>query len=480
MTSRSALVLIALFSLFTAGLFLCFPAAVFADSDTIVLETGTSTIIDTPGLTRVATGDATIAGVVPIGTSQVVINAKAPGRTTVHVWTAYGDVRRYEIYITGQAPNDLAAMIKAAINLPNVQVISFRDAVVIRGTVTDLSEDARIRDVISRFDEFAKAEHFSIIDTVFVPHPLGQVDRELASIPGASNIRLDYDPKGTGNIIVSGRVRDRQQAEQVLQKARGLAGPFLSADAKVIDRLALDLTSQVDVKVYVLEVDKTGMSQLGIYLQGAQPNPSNPNQIQLVNPSFPFIEDSQAGGIGKAFNIGAFFRTVFLAPTLDLVLQSGHGRVLSAPDLVTMPGNEAKFLVGGQIPYTYASGLGTVSVQFQNYGVQLDVTPTILGNGKIECKIAPTVSDLDYTNAVPLNGGTIPAIKLSQLSTDVITSDGQGIIMAGLLRHLQQKDIYKIPGLSSIPILGALFQSVHYTNNETNVVFVMEPVVINQ
>ncbi|MBV8723193.1 MAG: pilus assembly protein N-terminal domain-containing protein [Candidatus Eremiobacteraeota bacterium] len=466
------------------GVALCFGStlAARADSDVIVLETGSSTIVDAPGLTRVATGDATIAGVVPLGTGQVVINAKAPGRTTVYVWASYGGVTKYQVYVSGQVPNDLAKMIRAALNVPNVQVVSFRNAVVVRGTVKDQAVSDYVDSVLSRFTALAKAQNQTLVNALYVPHPLGAIEEELAHIPGASNIHLDYDQStaGAGNIIVSGEVRDRQQAEMVMDKARGLAGRFLATNAKVIDRLAVDLTSQVDVKVYVLEMDNSGLSQLGVNFQGGQPNPSNPAEILPVPPSFPIIENGNAGHPGKAFTIGAFFRNVFLMPTLDLVLESGHGRILSSPDLVTLPGEEAKFLVGGQIPYTYSSGFGSVSVQFQQYGVQLDVTPTILGNGKIETKIAPTVSDLDYTNAVSLNGTTVPGLKISQLSTDVITSEGEGIVMGGLLRHLQQKEIFKVPGLSAIPILGALFQSVHYTNNETNVVFVMLPTVINQ
>ncbi|HTU81057.1 MAG TPA: pilus assembly protein N-terminal domain-containing protein [Candidatus Acidoferrales bacterium] len=473
MTGRSVRFIAPL--LFLVGFCTCFPIMAVADSDTIVLESGASTIVEAPGLTRVATGDSGIAGVVPIGTQEVIINAKGPGRTTVYVWSQDGNVTRYEVYVSGQLPNDLAQMVKAAIGIPDVQVVSIRNAVIVRGVAKDLGEAQYIDSVIARFSEFAKQEHQSIIDTVFVPHPLGELDDELQRMPGASGIRMDYDPKGTGDIIVSGRVHDRQEAEEVLAKARGLAGPFLASDAKVIDRLAVDVTSQIDVKVYVLEVDKTGMSDIGVEFNGY-----NPVTQELVNPSFPVVEDQQAGSPGKAFNIGAFFRTIFLAPTINLLLQTGHGRILSSPDLVTLPGSEAKFLVGGQIPYTYSSGLGTVSIQFQQYGVQLDVTPTILGNGKIECKIAPTISDLDYTNEVMLNGTAVPGLTTSQLSTDVITSEGEGVLMGGLLRHLQQKVITKIPGLSAIPILGQLFQSVNYTNNESDVVFVVTPVVINQ
>jgi Flp pilus assembly secretin CpaC len=481
MTSFSVRVLAALF--FAAGLCWFSPTvARAADSDVIVLETGQSTVVDAPGVSRVATGDAAIAGVVPLGSGQVVINGKGPGRTTVYIWSSYGYPQKYDVYVSGQLPNDLAKMIRTALNLPSVQVVSFRNAVIVRGTVSDQGVSDYIDSVLKRFSDLAHSQNQTLVNTVYVPHPLGAIEEELSHIPGASNIHLDYDQStgGVGNIIVSGEVRDRQQAELVLGKARGLAGRFLGTSAKVVDRLAVDLASQVDIKVYVLEMDTTGLSQLGVNFQGGFPNPSNPTQYLPVPPSFPIAESNGASALGKAFTIGAFFRSVFLLPTLDLVLQSGHGRILSAPDLVTLPGQDAKFLVGGSIPYTYSSGFGTVSIQFQQYGVQLDVTPTILGDGKIESKIAPTVSDLDYTNTVSLNGTTVPGLTISQLSTDVITSEGEAVVMGGMLRHIEQKTIYKVPGLSAIPILGQLFQSVHYTNNETNVVFVMLPTVINQ
>jgi pilus assembly protein CpaC len=480
MTSFSVRVLAALF--FALGALGFWPTAARADSDVIVIETGQSTVIDAPGVTRVATGDAAVAGVVPLGSGQVVINGKGPGRTTVYIWSAFGGPEKYDVFVSGQVPNDLAKMIRTALNLPSVQVVSFRNAVIVRGTVADQGVSDYIDSVIHRFTDLAHSQNQTLVNAVYVPHPLGAIEEELSHIPGASNIHLDYDQTtaGAGNIIVSGEVRDRQQAEMVLAKARGLAGRFLGTSAKVIDRLAVDLASQVDIKVYVLEMDTTGLSQLGVNFQAGYPNPSNPTQYMPVPPSFPIAEGPGPSSAGKAFTIGSFFRTVFLLPTLDLVLQSGHGRILSAPDMVTLPGQEAKFLVGGQVPYTYSSGFGAVSIQFEQYGVQLDVTPTILGDGKVETHIAPTVSDLDYTNTVSLNGTTVPGLTISQLSTDVITSEGEAVVMGGMLRHLEQKTIYKVPGLSAIPILGQLFQSVHYTNNETNVVFVMLPTVINQ
>ena len=161
-------------------------------------------------------------------------------------------------------------------------------------------------------------------------------------------------------------------------------------------------------------------------------------------------------------------------------MQEGHARVLSSPDLVTTPGNNATFLVGGQIPVVTVGSLGTVNVQYKDYGVQLNVTPTVLGNGSVEAKIAPQISNLDYSNAVIISGISIPALTVSQLSTDVITKPGESILMGGLVRRLEQRTISKIPLLSDIPILGKLFTSTAYQHNESDVVFVMTPEIITR
>jgi pilus assembly protein CpaC len=145
-----------------------------------------------------------------------------------------------------------------------------------------------------------------------------------------------------------------------------------------------------------------------------------------------------------------------------------------------MPGTAATFVVGGQIPYVYSTGLGAESVQFKDYGVQLKVTPVILPNGSIQATINPDISDLDYANAVTFNGFSIPAIKESTLSTQVIAKPGESIVMGGLLRRQEARTIQKIPLLSQIPILGKLFQSTTYQRGDSDVIFVMTPTIITQ
>jgi len=112
--------------------------------------------------------------------------------------------------------------------------------------------------------------------------------------------------------------------------------------------------------------------------------------------------------------------------------------------------------------------------------VRLNVTPTILGNGGVEAKIAPEVSSLDFADGIAINGFTIPALKVSRLTTDVVTNNGESIVMGGLLQHIEQKNVTKIPLLGDIPILGELFRSVAYQKTDTDVVFVMTPTIVTK
>ncbi len=439
----------------------------------ISLQSGHSVILQTPGLARIAVGDGRIAGVVPVGNSQIVINGKAPGHTTVFVWTA---ARRftYEVTVTEQQVDDLAQMLRASINDPDVQVVSFNKSVVVRGTVRDGAAYTSLSDILNRFSDVAKAQQYSVVNAVTLAHPLGSLQQDIKSIPGASDIRVD--PDGHGNVIVSGHVHDFATEQAILARARGIAGPYLASEGKLIDRISTDTNSQIDIKLYVLEVDQTAMKNIGVQLQSAVFTPGG--TYTIAGPSFPVVEVPQPPG--GALKVGPFFRTITLAPTLNLLLQQGHARILSAPDLVTMPGNEATFLVGGQIPIPYSSGLGQVSVVYKDFGVQLKVTPTILGNGAVQAVIAPDISDLDFQNGVAENGFVIPALRESRLSTNVVAQPGESIVMGGMVRRVEQRLITKVPFLGDIPILGKLFRSVSYQSNQSDVVFIMTPEVITR
>ncbi len=451
------------------------PAATLAAAPSLLsVESGHTTVIASPGLQRVAIGDGRIANVVPIGTSEVVVSGKAPGHTTLVLWTTHGQ-REYEITVTEAQLDDLAQVVRAAINEPSVSVISFNHSILITGTVADGGHLQTISDIVSRFNAYARQQKEVIVNAVTVRHPIGDLQGAIANLPGAASIRVD--PDGKGNVIVSGHVRDAQTAQAILERVRGLAGPYLAENGKLVDRITTDLTSQIDVKVYVLEVGKNELSKLGVALQNATYNPDG--TITYGPPSYPITERPQPNG--RALNVGPFFLPITLAPTINLLMTQGHTRVLSSPDLVTLPGTQASFLVGGEIPIPFNGGNnGQIVIQYKEYGVKLNVTPTLLGNGSIESKITPEVSNLDFSNAIEANGFVIPALSESKLSTDIITQPGEAIVMGGLVQHIAEKDVQKIPLLGDLPILGKLFRSTQYQRHDSDVVFVLAPEVITR
>src|SRR5579884_1640866 len=163
--------LVVLTSLFAA------PASAATNVSLISLQSGHSVILQTPGVARIAVGDGRIAGVVPVGSSQVVINGKSPGHTTVFVWMPSGRAT-YEITVTEQEMDDLAQMLRTSIDDPNVQVVSFSHSIVVRGTVRDGAEYQSLSDILGRFDKTAGAQKYSIVNVVTVAHPLGSLQHD--------------------------------------------------------------------------------------------------------------------------------------------------------------------------------------------------------------------------------------------------------------------------------------------------------------
>ncbi len=462
------------------------PLGALADATVpVTLRTGQSVVVSTPRLTRVAVGDGKIAGVLPVGNTEIVINGRAAGRTTLLVW-AGGGRRSFDVIVTEQSLDSLKSMLQGAIADPDVHVDAYDRSIVLNGSVANGERLVHLSDVVSHFEPVAAAGKFTVVNAVTVARPLGPLQTELAAAAATAGVRVDRDVKG--NLIVSGQVHDRTTAEGVLGRVRALAGPYLAADGKVIDRIETATVSQIDVKVYVMEVDETALRQLGVNLQSATFHPDG--TYTLGAPQFPAVESPFAGNgsgnspgpalAGRGFTLGAFFRTITLAPTINLLMNNGHAKLLSSPDLVTIPGRQADFLVGGQIPIPVATGPQQIAIQYKDFGVKLQVTPTILRDGGVETIIAPEVSDLDFQDGVSLNGFVVPALKTSRLSTDVVTTSGESIVMGGLLRRTEQRFVDKIPGLGDLPILGKLFRSTRYQSAQTDVVFVMTPQILTR
>ncbi|MDR3566497.1 MAG: type II and III secretion system protein family protein [Syntrophobacteraceae bacterium] len=160
---------------------------------------------------------------------------------------------------------------------------------------------------------------------------------------------------------------------------------------------------------------------------------------------------------------------------IDALKEDGLVKILAEPTLVAMSGQTAKFLAGGQFPVPVPQGLGTVGIEYKPYGVQLKFTPTVLDGGRISMKVAPDVSELDFNNAITIQGTTVPALTERGVETVLELGDGQSFAIAGLLQDNITETIAKFPGLGNLPVLGPLFRSSKFQRNQTELIVIVTP-----
>ena len=159
-----------------------------------------------------------------------------------------------------------------------------------------------------------------------------------------------------------------------------------------------------------------------------------------------------------------------LGAVIQALQQKNLLQILAEPNLIAVNGKEASFLAGGEFPYPVVqpgAGFTAVTISFREFGVQLKFTPVIMPNGNIHLRVAPSVSQLDFTNALTISGFTIPALSTRKADTEFELRDGQSFVIAGLLDN-RLTDIYsKVPGLGDIPILGNFFRSKNEQKSKT-------------
>jgi pilus assembly protein CpaC len=151
---------------------------------------------------------------------------------------------------------------------------------------------------------------------------------------------------------------------------------------------------------------------------------------------------------------------------------------LANPNLTALSGETGTFLAGGEIPIPVASGLGTVAIEYKQYGVSLAYTPTVLADGRISLRVRPEVSQLSYDTAVTFSGTRIPGITTRRTETTVELGSGQSFMIAGLLQNLHNNNFSKTPGISDLPVLGALFRSNAFQRSETELVIIITPYLV--
>ena len=191
----------------------------------------------------------------------------------------------------------------------------------------------------------------------------------------------------------------------------------------------------------------------------------------IIGPGINSNDGTTIGGLGNLFGVDVL-------AAMDLAEQIGLVTTLSEPNLTALSGETATFLAGGEFPIPISEGLGTVSIEYRDFGVSLSYTPTVLANGRISLRVRPEVSELSTQGSVTLNGFQVPALTIRRTETTVELGSGQSFMIAGLLSNNAQNALDKAPGLGDVPILGNLFRSRSFRRGETELVIVVTPYLV--
>lgn len=277
------------------------------------------------------------------------------------------------------------------------------------------------------------------------------------------------------SVTLAGTVRSAANMSTALDMAR------LFAPDKVTNLMQVGGVHQVMLEVKVAEMRRTVMERLGIDLTYAWRGDfvfGMLNQLFTLDSQKGVVNVGPSGAVLNPNITGAFRITsgdVNIMGFLDVLKQNGLVKVLAEPTLVCRSGEKAEFLAGGEIPIPVPQGLGTVAIEYKEFGVTLQFTPTVVSEGRISMRVIPEVSELDYTNVVQIQGFTIPAITSRRAATTVELADGQSFAIAGLLRDDVRQAVNKYPVLGDMPVLGTLFRSSNWQKNETELVIIVTP-----
>jgi pilus assembly protein CpaC len=274
-----------------------------------------------------------------------------------------------------------------------------------------------------------------------------------------------------GRILLSGLVPDAPT------QARALAIAEQFAPLAVTNSLDVRASQQVLLAVRFVEVSRSAMRDFGV--------------------NWDVLTSRFIGGTGaaSAFPLAgipsgatpfgqAAIQLLSGGNKADLIIQAletrGLARRLAEPNLVTLSGDTANFLAGGEFPYPVAQtgtlGSATITVEFKRFGIGLAFTPTVLGEGQINLKIEPEVSDIDPTHTFTYGGGiTVPGLIVRRANVTIELRDGQSFAIAGLLDNKHTTDQAQLPWIGQVPVLGTLFRSASFQKSETDLVIIVTP-----
>jgi len=388
---------------------------------------GKSVLVDcAQPIQRVAVGIGDIAEATAISPTEIMVDGKAAGETSLIIWDIHGGRQffnvtvRAQATVTGDSLDAIRRELRAELPGQAIRVSYSNNNIFLRGTVSDLVSSSRAV--------------------------------QIASSAGKVVNLLDVDvPKSDPQILIKVR--------------------FASVDRNRARQLGINLFN-LGLGNAVGGVTTTQFSPPTIASGGT--SSSGGGAVSGVGGT---------ASLSNEFNLLAYFPGLGVGADISALETKGVVQVLAEPNVMATNGKEASFLAGGEFPYPVvqgtSSGSAAVTIEFKEYGIRINFIPTITPRGTIHLQVAPEVSALDYSHEAAISGFEVPGITTRRVNTEVELADGESFMIGGLLDKSTNDTFEKIPFIGDIPIIGKLFQSELKTKNDTELIVIVTPEIVS-
>ncbi|WP_459748809.1 type II and III secretion system protein family protein [Pseudomonas sp. 3A(2025)] len=255
------------------------------------------------------------------------------------------------------------------------------------------------------------------------------------------------------------------------------------------------LPSQVQTDIRFVEVSRSKLKEASTSIFGTGSNNSlfgSPGTVSGISATpglVPSVLGEASGGVAPVlpgaamiplnnnmFNIAWGGGSSKVLGVINAMENSGFAYTLARPSLVALSGQSASFLAGGEFPVPVPNAEGSgISIEYKEYGVRLTLTPTVVGANRILLKVAPEVSELDFSAGITISGTTVPALNVRRTDTSIALADGESFVVSGLISSSNSSQVGKFPGLGDIPILGAFFRNSQINREERELLMIVTP-----
>jgi len=406
---------------------------------------------------RVSVSQPEVADVLVVAPSQLLINGKNVGTTSLIIFDDKGGVSNYDLIV---APDIAAARAQLRSVFPNekVEISTSGPSLVLRGEVSNEVVYDRVLEIAA---------------TYLPPKPPAQVSAPSASQTFTLGAAPQQSIPTSGTGFAGG-------GTQAFTEENSITDPYRWPDKKkidgIIDLLVIKEVRQIELDVVVAEVALNKLREIGL---DAFLRTGNVNANSLIGSNAFGLLGSSTAGTPSTFNVppltGSFSYVNGATQLLTLYRAFQNkdvAQILAQPRLVVKNGRQGGFLAGGEFPVVAVTA-NTFGVIFKPFGVRLDFIPTLTWSDRIDLRVFPEVSQISST---VVNG--VPGVEVRRTISRVELAEGESLIIGGLLDQRIVKDLNKFPVLGDVPILGALFRSTKFNNKESELIFVITPRIV--